>query len=520
MTQRPAQPGAVPPTPQRSQLHKRVATTSPARPRAASATRLIGVLVVVLYLAVMVAGWIGNLPAGHEGIVSIEPSTTVPQGAIIREVAAGSPVDRAGLGPGDVILSVNGVAADDGDGIHQIQHDRRAGDRMMLRVQRATGDGGRPAYGPAEDVEIVLDSQLAIPSIVIENLIASVVGLLIVVVAVIVAESRPRDLAARLLLIFGGCFAFVVAMGMLHWGLQLAWLAQAADAASAGMMVLGCASLFHLFLAFPVPHPLLTRLAALGPTSLRHIGGGTALLYIVPLAVPLAAATGLVEWTWVLLDFIALLVGALLALVRSYRHAPTPLAHAQLKWITWALMIFVVALLLGLIVPGTTGGRVQVLPPGALTAALGLFPIAIGFAILRYRLWEIDILINRTLVYGAVTGLLVAIYLVSVVLLQGLFRALTGQESNLAVVVSTLASVALFQPLQHRLQAFIDRRFYRRKYDAVRTLAAFSARLRDEVDLTTLTEELVAVVDETMQPSHVSLWLRPRTGGPIRAPRE
>lgn len=115
---------------------------------------------------------------------------------------------------------------------------------------------------------------------------------------------------------------------------------------------------------------------------------------------------------------------------------------------------------------------------------------------------------RRPLVYGALSGLLAVVYLSGVVLLQGLFRALTGQESNLAIVVATLAAAAFFQPLRRRLQAVIDRRFYRRRYHAAATLAAFTAHLRDEVDLASLTEELVRVVDETMQPSHVSLWLR------------
>ncbi len=132
-----------------------------------------------------------------------------------------------------------------------------------------------------------------------------------------------------------------------------------------------------------------------------------------------------------------------------------------------------------------------------------------GLAILRYRLYEIDLIINRTLVYGPLTATLVALYFGAVVLLQRLFVALTGQKSTLAVVVSTLLIAALFNPLRHRMQGFIDRRFYRRKYDARKTLEAFSAKLRDETDLDALNNELVGVVRETMQPAHVSLWLRP-----------
>jgi hypothetical protein len=134
-----------------------------------------------------------------------------------------------------------------------------------------------------------------------------------------------------------------------------------------------------------------------------------------------------------------------------------------------------------------------------------------GIAILKYRLYEIDTPINRTLVYGSLTALLALIYFGVIVVLQRLIVLLTSQQSTLAVVASTLAIAALFNPLRHRIQGFIDRRFYRRKYDARKNLESFSAQLRDETDLDAFSDDLVGVVTETMQPARVSLWLRPDT---------
>jgi hypothetical protein len=140
-----------------------------------------------------------------------------------------------------------------------------------------------------------------------------------------------------------------------------------------------------------------------------------------------------------------------------------------------------------------------------------IIPFSFGVAILHYRLWDIDLVINRTLIYGGLIVSLALVYFGGVTLLQNLFLVLTGQKSTLAVVASTLAIAALFEPLRRKIRAFIDRRFYRRKYNARKTLEAFSLQLRDETDLQALSDDLIGVVRVTMQPTHVSLWLRPET---------
>ncbi len=144
-------------------------------------------------------------------------------------------------------------------------------------------------------------------------------------------------------------------------------------------------------------------------------------------------------------------------------------------------------------------------------AGLASIPVAMGIAIFKHRLYDIDRIINRTLVYGSLTTTLVALYFGGIVVLQRLFVVLTGERSTLAVVASTLLIAALFNPLRGRIQSFVDRRFYRRKYDARKTLEAFSGKLREKTDLEVLNAELLGVVKETMQPAHVSLWLRPDT---------
>jgi hypothetical protein len=182
----------------------------------------------------------------------------------------------------------------------------------------------------------------------------------------------------------------------------------------------------------------------------------------------------------------------------------------QIKWFAYAVAATISGIILAYMIPESINMPLWFERAGfalniAVTPAI---PISMGIAILRYRLYDIDILINRTLVYGSLTAMLVLVYFGGVTLLQGVLRGLTGQESTLAVVASTLLIAALFNPLRRRIQGFIDRRFYRSKYDARKTLETFSVKLRGETDLEALGDDLVGVVQDTMQPAHVSVWLR------------
>ena len=204
--------------------------------------------------------------------------------------------------------------------------------------------------------------------------------------------------------------------------------------------------------------------------------------------------------------FILLLVAIASPITRLHRSGG--IERQQIKWPTYTgvvaasgnIVTYIIAEALGLRWLGWAGFVLIIV-------GLIAFPISMGIAISRYRLYEIDLIINRTLVYGALTISLALVYVGGVISLQYLLRLLTGEESNLAIVASTLIIAALFHPLRRRIQSFVDQRFYRRKYDARKTLEAFGSRLRDETDLETITEDLVGVVRETMQPVHVSVWL-------------
>jgi hypothetical protein len=345
------------------------------------------------------------------------------------------------------------------------------------------------------------------------------------VVGALITSHRPENPIGWIFLAVGffygllsageqyAIYALLTNPGSLPLGAEASWLMQWIWAPGLGLI------LVFLPLLFPSGHPpsgrwrpvawlgglsigLISVLASIvlwpdrgpalvGPEGAAEEGTSHALFVVVDLVgIPMMLLAGL---------------GAMISVLVRFRRSRGD-ERQQIKW-------FAAATALTLVWYPVFGQSTRGLPE-AIVALSGLLvlpsiPIATGIAILRYRLYDIDVIINRTLVYGSLTAMLAAIYLGSVVLLQYIFCALTGQGSTFAVVASTLVIAALFTPLRQRIQRFIDRRFYRRKYDAAKTLEAFSAKLRDETDLNTLRDELVTVVRQTMQPKHVSVWLHP-----------
>jgi hypothetical protein len=215
-------------------------------------------------------------------------------------------------------------------------------------------------------------------------------------------------------------------------------------------------------------------------------------------------------WGILMAALLTLWLGGLAVQAYRYRRLASAEARQQIKWVLLGLSAPVTLVVTGFIALFLVDNQawIQLVGVPLQIVAFALIPVTIGISMLRYHLWDVDVVIRRTLIYGALTGTLLAAYLIGVLVLQSLFRALTRQESSLAIVISTLAIAALFVPLRRRIQNDIDRRFYRRKYDAQKTLEAFALIARDETDLERLTGELVRVVQVTLQPESIRLWFK------------
>ena len=271
---------------------------------------------------------------------------------------------------------------------------------------------------------------------------------------------------------------------------------------------IGAISLPLLFSLFPKGRfvPLWTRWLVIALIMLA---------ILITVIVPFIPATPNVFSTLSSFFFTVCVLMLLAAQIYRYLRVSTTLEQQQTKWVIFGFSVsalITVGLLLPqyLSLPFSQPRSPYVIFANLIQTLSLTLPLSLcfGIAILRNRLWDVDVLINKTLVYGLLTGILIAVYAVCIVALETLLQGLFNQTSEVAIVVSTLVIVALFLPLRRRIQSIIDRRFYRRKYDAARTLAAFTATLQSELDLNQIGEDLIAVVQETMQPSHVSLWLR------------
>jgi hypothetical protein len=222
--------------------------------------------------------------------------------------------------------------------------------------------------------------------------------------------------------------------------------------------------------------------------------------------------------------YVALIAVPLAAQVYRYRWVSGPVQRQQTKWVLFGFVVYLVGFVVAAVVATVYGGVPKEAIPWsvetAITVVFGItglaVPITIGFAVLEHRLFDVDVVIRRTVVYAVLIVTLILAYLGCVVALQRLFQGLTGGQSDLAIVGSTLTIAALFNPARQRTRAFIDRRFYRHKYDTAAVLTAFGSAARDEVELDHLTGRLVTVVEDTMRPAHLSLWLRPLSGLPFR----
>ncbi len=252
------------------------------------------------------------------------------------------------------------------------------------------------------------------------------------------------------------------------------------------------------------------------PMFMAVMAAAAVLALVIPGSRPIGS--GVFNETFWVIVLLSMGVGVAAQIYR-YVRVSSATQRQQTKWVVLGLAAAVVAMLTWSVLaefsqlePGRARLLFNTFGLGGLILVLTFFPTSLGISILQYRLWDIDVLINRTLVYGGLTATLAVTYFGAVVLLQAAFRGVTGQESNVALVASTLGIAALFQPLRGRLQRLIDRRFYRRRYNASRMLGTLSMTLRDEVDLDKLSGALVQVVEETMQPAHVTLWLREPVG--------
>jgi hypothetical protein len=342
-------------------------------------------------------------------------------------------------------------------------------------------------------------------------------------VGAFLSSRRTRNPIGWLLITTGTAFSVMLFVERLGWHFMLAD-SRVGDGAAAALWMANWAwipAVIPMFVGipilFPTGRPLSPRWGRFLALVLANVAAFTfATMFAtgpVENYLPVDNPFGLGAWLTTVRDltFAVLLVTAMISVSSLFLrfHRARGVEREQIKWV-WAAGV----VLLGtFVVNGVFENSHPEIAGNVFIVGVLSLPVAIAVAMLRYRLYDVDVVVNRTLVYGGLTAALALVYLGGV-LLFGVLLAPVTSDSGLAVAISTLAVAALFRPIRARIQALVDRRFYRRRYDAVRTLDAFNARLRDEIDLDSLVRELGSVVDATVQPAHVSLWLRSRIHGP------
>jgi two-component system, NarL family, sensor kinase len=462
---------------------------------------LLGLALLILSLGAAFVGLRLTVPTDG---ATLEPERLPwrPEGVVVTPL-----VDRpSGLQPGDLVIGVDGRSL-------EAWARRLVDPAASLQARPAWYVGQMVTYtvvrdGRAQDLAIGLGSYPLGASLArFWGLIVFAVVLQAVSTFVFLRRSDEPAVRAGLLSAssvssattwFLGCQVSDLVGGVGYWLWQATGL----------LYLLFASASLHFALVFPRPHPLIVS----RPWLIRAGYVAPYFVFCVYLALKWSNAATALDWVgawWpgALVPYTIYVALIIAAMVSGYRRSRDAVTREKIRWVVLGSLLACMGTLGLWVVPLAVFGH-----PIISTSALGLlalpYPLALGIAILHYRLYDIDLIIRRTLVYGVLTAGLGLVYWGGVVLLQQVLRPFT-QGSELAIAGSTLVVAALFQPARRRVQAAVDRRFYRSKYDAAQTLEAFSARLQQDVDLDAMTSELLAVVHQTLQPAQVSLWMRP-----------
>ncbi len=417
----------------------------------------MALLLLGLYLPLWVVAWSGYANRGDDGT-----NSEFKHGALtVILVDPDSPGARAGIQPGDRILAVDGMEARNTDRFWQVYAPGPDGTAERLMIQHLLPGTSGASFGPPTEVALLRQAFASRPEYLFRILAFTLTGVANLVVATAVLLARPGYAPARIAFAFGCAVGYAVLIPALSDLVYQPWLYRS-------LFLVGTvagSALLHLFVTFPAAQPLLARLRTLGPAVAQRFGGATLLLYVLPLAVSallsLDTNSPAIYYSY-FLD--AALVGAaLLALAWSYRHPPTPLTRAQVKWILWALAVGVIGWVGGAVIPQVTAAGISAISLAAGLSAWTLLPIAIGFAVLRYRLFDVDRVLQGTILYVSLTALLVLGYVALSFFAAQAAALITGAPttSRTVQVLIALVVAAAAHPARLKLQALLDQTIYR-----------------------------------------------------------